>query len=846
MIKRISSSILSFIIALVCLSQETDGLSGLYFTSGEAVQEKRTSLNLTPYNPLEIKGGITIDFDASFRYGDGHYGYIFRAITNNSDNFDLIANLGSDTNTFSLVYSDEILFIFDKSELPEFQFDAWMRFVFQFNLDNKEVSLTISDITKTTVIQCPTIDHYNLFFGLCSVEPFQTTDVCPMTLKNIKISNKNGDVLRNWPLSKHGKTKTHDIIKNAVAEVQNPEWLIDSHLNWEKVRQFTLQEFYGVAGDPDNSYLYFVDEEQIISYNLLTDNFDTIKYISGKPYTELNEKHVIYNPYNNEIWSYNLDVLGISKFNLSTRHWSSNPPKIVEANFAHHNKFFSPLDSSLVAIFGYGQYRYNSTVYNYNPNEDVWAEYDRINQVEPRYLAATGYLNNETLLVYGGYGSKSGRQEVMPQSFNDLYAFNVKSFEFEKVTEYPPFEASYVPIESLILDNGTTGFYTLIYDRTKYNTQLRLIRNGINEPTQIVYPDSIEYNFLDTDSWANIYLHKESQKLFVVTANKNNIDIYSMAFPPLTIDNVIQEDLIIQDRDKSSLEIILFISLFIIIGGIVIFYKRKERGKTEKTDLETFESVFKIDILNKEEESLKSSIILHGNFQLYDDEGNLISNDLSPTLKQLFLIIFFNTVSSSKGISSRRLDETLWFNKNEKSARNNRNVNVSKLRTSIAVISGLELVNENSRWSFNISSEIFCDYLFIKNIISDPKIELNEIELSKVIELLNKGKFLSDVEVDWLDSYKSNYVNLIIIFLLEQLNQTKFSRNTQIQILLADTLMSFDSLNEEALFVKCKALHKEGKGGQSFEVYKSFIKEYQSLLNEEYPILFNDIIKNKS
>ncbi|MDD4777257.1 MAG: kelch repeat-containing protein [Fermentimonas sp.] len=843
--KRFSISIISFIISIVCLSQETNGLAGLYFTSGEAVQDKRTSLNLTPYESLKANGGITVDFDLNFRQGDGHYGYIFRIITDDSDNFDLIANLGSDTNTFSLVFKDEILFTFHKSELPDFQFDTWMKFVFGLNLEKKVVSLSISDVTKSVNIQTQSVDNYKLFFGLCNEDPFQTTDVCPMTLRNITISDVSGAELRNWPLSKHGDTKTYDKIVNAIAVVQNPEWLIDSHLIWNNLRQFTLQKFYGVAGDPENSYLYFVDVDKIISYNLTTDHFDTIPYLSGKPYGELNEKHVIFNPYTDEIWSYNLDQLGISRFNFSSKSWSANPTTMEEANFAHHNKFFSPTDSSLVVMFGYGQYRYNSVVYNYDPKKDLWSEYERINQIEPRYLAATGFLDSETLLVFGGYGSKSGRQEVMPKSFNDLYAFDINTNNFEKIAEYKPFETSYVPIESLVLDSDTTGFYTLVYDRTKYNTQLRLIRNGIYEPTHVIYPDSIEYNFLDTESWANIYLHNESGKMFVVTANKTDIAIYSMAYPPLMIDDVIQVEPVIKNVNKSNIRILLLIVLIIISVGIVIASKRKLRKKSDNAINDDYKSIFRTDILYKEEQNRKSSIIMHGNFQLYDYEGNIISNEMSPTLKHLFLIIFLNTVNSGNGISSKRLDETLWYNKNEKSARNNRNVNISKLRTYIAGIKGLELINENSLWSFNISSDIFCDYLLINNIISHPRMELKEDELIEVIGLLNKGNFLSDVEVDWLDTYKSNYVNLIINFLLEQIKQPKFSKNYQMQILLADTLMSFDSLNEEALFIKCKALHKEGKGGQSYEVYKSFAKEYRSLLNEDYPVTFNDIIKNK-
>jgi hypothetical protein len=45
--------------------------SGLYFSSHEVVQDKRTSLNLTPFQPFKFSGGFTLEMDASFRKRDG-------------------------------------------------------------------------------------------------------------------------------------------------------------------------------------------------------------------------------------------------------------------------------------------------------------------------------------------------------------------------------------------------------------------------------------------------------------------------------------------------------------------------------------------------------------------------------------------------------------------------------------------------------------------------------------------------------------------------------------------------------------------------------------------------------
>ena len=55
-------------------------LSGLFFSSHEVIQEKRTSLNLTPSGPCKFPDGFSLEMEANFRRGDGYYGSIFRVI----------------------------------------------------------------------------------------------------------------------------------------------------------------------------------------------------------------------------------------------------------------------------------------------------------------------------------------------------------------------------------------------------------------------------------------------------------------------------------------------------------------------------------------------------------------------------------------------------------------------------------------------------------------------------------------------------------------------------------------------------------------------------------------------
>lgn len=832
---------IAFLLCVAKVNAQDIFNSGLYFASSEVVQDKRTSLNLTPDEPIKLTNGLKLDFDIKLRSGDGYYGYVFRAISNSTDNFDFIVNYASGDDNFSLVFKDKILCTFRWDELPDIKYNSWFHVTFQLDMKMQSVELNINNISKSAEINFQEKEpRFNVLFGISKLAQFQSTDVCPMTLKNIRIYNHSGDLVRNWGLSKHAHNTIYDEVAEATAVVENPKWLIDSHLSWEKVTSFNLNAFYGVVSNENTNELLFVDEHSILRYNLLTGQTDTLPYKGGSPYRQLNEKHVVFNPYTNEIWSYNLDQLGISKFSFLTQQWSNDPFQLAESNFGHHNKLISPVDSSLVAIMGYGLYRYNSTVFNYAPKNDSWNKFDRSNQIEPRYLAATGLLNNETLLVFGGYGSKSGRQELTPGVYNDLYSLDLKTFQFKKLLDYNSPALPFVPDESLIIDEDSTGFYTLIYDNSKYESQLKLAKFGIYEPTQHVYPDSIAFNFLDTDSWSYLYLNKPVQKLFAVTTNKSEVHIYSIAYPPLVHADVFQTVKTIRKPVNRNLKFIFSGLLVIFLVLAYFFYRKMNKRSMEETQIKPD---FSGQMFRKAELIKKSSVLFLGGFQIYNGEGVDITSDFSPTLKQLFLIIFFNTVHRGKGISSKKLDEVLWFDKSEKSARNNRNVNISKLRNAIEEVGGLEIVSENSYWKLKISPNIYCDYLHVLNITNQPENgQLNINDITDLSGLLDNGELLPNLQVDWLDSYKAQYTNSVIDFLVKLLSKSEIKSDKKILLHIADCIFSLDSINEDALIVKCQILHKEGKGGVALTVYNTFCKEYQTLLDSDFPSSFNDVL----
>jgi len=185
----------------------------------------------------------------------------------------------------------------------------------------------------------------------------------------------------------------------------------------------------------------------------------------------------------------------------------------------------------------------------------------------------------------------------------------------------------------------------------------------------------------------------------------------------------------------------------------------------------------------------------------------------------------------------------LWYDKIGESARNNRNVNISKLRSILEEIGGVELINENSYWQIHLEAPVFCDYTEIINLLRRSKLNLlTEHEIQELIALLTFGEFLPLVHTEWMDGFKSQFANEVIDGLSSLMNETALKDNFSLQYHLAECILVYDPLNDEAFAMKCSVLYHLGKKGMAKNLYDSFCREYKKVLGIEYATSFNDII----
>ena len=725
------------------------------------------------------------------------------------------------------------------TDIPNGEFDRWIRI--KLSLNSKESKLTVSfNGNKQEVIESDitNLRNFEMVFGACRNSSFLNTDVSPMSLSDIRIFDAKNKLVNEWKLSKHNQTVVYDEIEHEKAIVENPVWNIDSHVKWQKFKDLKINNPLGITVDEENGRVFFVDNHAIYVLSTETSTIDTIEFAGGSSYFAMG-RQIIYNKYTKELWSYNFTRNEISKFNFISRKWSFNGTTADEPVFWHHNKFISPVDSSLITLLGYGFYTYKSIINRYEIKSKKWQRIDRSDQIHPRYLSGVGLLSSREMLVFGGYGSKTGRQELSPEHYYDLYSFNLSDFSFKKLWTLDTPSKPFVPCEALIPDQQSGSFYTLIYNNTNYASYLHLAKFEIEKNEYQLFNDSIPYNFLDTQSWSSLFLDKKTQKLIAITLHDSDVSLYSITYPPMMQDEVYQEV-----PAKRSWYIWLSGILLVGIISVSLFLFRKKKGIIKTDGLSQKLEHPNITPVKPFERKTVSSIFLIGGFQIYNSKGQNITSAFSPTLKYLFLYIFFNTIKNGKGIPSVKLDEVLWFDKSGDSARNNRNVNISKLRSILDELEGAEVINENSLWRINLGSAVFCDYLEIINLLRKSKSTiLTEDEIHKLISLLSFGDFLPTVQTEWMDGFKSQFASETIDGLSSLFSEDNVNNNLSLRYHLAECILIYDPMDDEAFAMKCSVLYQLGKKGMAKNLYDTFCKDYKNTFGQNYSVSFNEIIK---
>jgi DNA-binding SARP family transcriptional activator len=398
---------------------------------------------------------------------------------------------------------------------------------------------------------------------------------------------------------------------------------------------------------------------------------------------------------------------------------------------------------------------------------------------------------------------------------------------------------------SLILDHGNGGWNSLsiIADNAVYIASFEklLQHHGMEMINTLIRSsdDSFTVELADTVlTFGGIgFLEGMKYSISVLPEMSSNYD--AGGNPLVVAENTeIWGDIV----EKGSYTEIFLLLLLVVVDILVFVYIhfRNRARKRMKSRIKPGQVSIRNEELARPEFLRTSAVIMFGGFSIYSADGEELSKQFSPTLKELFLLLLFK--QSDNGISSSKLKEILWFDKSEKSARNNRSVYITKLRQLLDNVGQHEISSATGKWMINMK-EISVDYIALNQIIG--KETITEKDVTDLIHIVRRGPLLPECDYQWLDEVKGRTSDSVITILSSYADHLEVRERPRLISSIADAMFVLDPVSDLALSYKCKYFNHTGKSYLAKQLYTTFIKDYKNLYDEDYNKTYSDILIEK-
>ena len=849
-------SILTLFLSLGYISANNNIKYGLHMKTYPYDDWERTSLVLENKKPYKFSSETSLSFDLYIR-NEHPFGMVSRLITSQNEVIDFYIVIGENGNRYPTLVINESIYLMSDMIV----YEKWVPVKLSFSSSRNEITVLYGSSSLSVPYPVSKISESLISFGICPVNNYTIYDIAPVDIRNIKIYNDD-KLTRCWDLKNHEDNITYDLVENIPAITENPAWLIDDYSTWHKFYTCLIPKnsFFTYDDKDEKLYILLRNKKEFLVYDLksqsLTRNETKNNFFIPDP------ARMVYDGINNELILFNLETKSIIRFSIDELTFYNNGKREVPQHSGYFSSsvLYSSEDSLLYSFGGYGYLKYNNDFIRMNPYTDSINTL-KIESIYPRFHSSATKIDDK-LYLFGGRGSKSGRQEIFPRQFYDFFEIDLLTNASRVIWSCDSVETDFYVGEHMVYDEMNDCFYLLSDDNDLTLLKISETEAGF-DPMSYFHRDKNK----SLASYRSLYYSSDRKNFYAVmlrdlSDQESEIVLYSLNYPPLTINSAGK---LTSMENRSARNMILnewfrpvFITFILIaFASFVFFIIRKKRlsfqnilkfkpqndlsyGKTKD------EGAYSED--NGQFDFSKSSVRLLGSFSVYDKNSENITRQFSPMLRDIFVLLVLSTAKEEKGILGKELIRILWYDKNEESAKNNRNVYFSKLRALFLDIGKIEIENRNGFWRIVFSENIACDYICTLNLISEIKAKASPdlADLQTLLNLLDKGVLLPDIEWEWLDGFKRDYSNRVIDILTNLSQNADLHLECSIRMRIADSLYLHDYLNEEALYLRCSAYLELGKKGIAKNIYETYCKEYHSLLNSNYKYSLFDVINRKN
>lgn len=334
---------------------------GLFIRTYPSEKTDYSSLMLENGQPIKIGKEITLSFKMYVRE-DNVLGLVSRILTNNNENIDLVFSPDNNGKRHPVfVINDSI------HQVPiETECNTWVPVEISLNAETGNVRMRYDTIELSFPEILSKAGSAKICFGMSMFKNYEVLDIASVNIKDIKIV-RDDKLIRYWKLKEHADMICYDSVKHVPAQVINPKWLIDNHVNWKKIYTTDIPENTLFAFNPQTSEFYIVpDSETIQVFNTETKAVSVI-HVEGGNIAANAPNQLLYDEKNHSLLSYNIDENTYSFFSFETNRWSCHEKPTAAHGYWNNTACYLPEDSSIISFGGYGFYKYTNELIKLKP-----------------------------------------------------------------------------------------------------------------------------------------------------------------------------------------------------------------------------------------------------------------------------------------------------------------------------------------------------------------------------------------------------------------------------------------------------------------------------------------------
>jgi len=810
---------------------------GLLFSGNVRPYDKRTSINFTPDNPVTLKDKFSISFALSV-WDKNTYGRIFRAHDNNGTSIWLsyAYHLNSDTSYLILAVNKNETAI--KIPVPKDQLYRNNWFNIKLNFDLKHNNITASLNGKPAAHAEFKLPKALKLFIASGYSP-EDKDSPRLALADFQIIAKNNVALHRWKLDEPAGNKAYDNLGNSDAEVENASWLAFRHMKWKQVDQFQFSrnDSYAITFDSLKQRILFFDEKYYVDYDVLTQSWTNIPYNNERPYLV---NRVIYNHRKNVIQGYYWGQGQAALFDDQKCRWTrADSCRYAEERYYGHTTFVNPLNGDLMMFGGYGWFEFKNDLRKYNFTKKQWEKlHVKGDSISPRtQTLITPYKNNGEFLLIGGMGTNSGKQEEGVKLCYDVYLLNMADTTLKKLGEVKGDNHDLELMCYGIYHNDHSVYFPGFY-RGKDSGRLYLHKLDLNKFIIHRYTPAISLKFNGNESFC--FFRSKTDELYMIfnSLTKNDTalsSIYKIAFPPADYNAELISEYSDDDINNAVYGLMILAGLTLSAAAV---YITRRKSASSKSDLSGYSAQLS-------EPEHFNPLNFFGALRIFNKSKTEITNNLSPKLRELLLLIILNMKTQGDvltGISSEKLTLLLWPESDQQHAKNNRNSSMAKLRQFLHRADGMDIQYSEHGWLFTCQSDTDCDYLTYMKLKNDiTRNIIDEHSLALYMGIVGKGRLLDDLSFEWLDPVKVCIESEVTAQCFTLASNDKLKDNPEIIIELMNIILRWDPINENALRLKISTLLGSGRNGEAYSAYELFCLEYKKVFDTDYTLPFRDL-----